>query len=372
MTSSRTFSEHTTARVGGPAGQWVVGDSEAQILSVLQEHPLPADAEREAGRDSLLVLGGGSNLLVSDQGFAGTVLQVAATGVTAEPVGEDGVLVTVAAGHPWDDVVAWTVERGLVGLEALSGIPGSTGATPVQNVGAYGAEVSQTLVDIRAWDRSSRELVVLNNEQLGFGYRDSLLKRSTIEGSPRYVVLSVRFRLTHAVGEPMSSPVRYGELARSLGLTAEMPEDERRAPLAQVRQTVLGLRAGKGMVLDPQDPDTWSTGSFFTNPIVAASKAASLPESAPRFPAGVDHDGTPLVKLSAAWLIDQAGCAKGFGAALTGGRASLSTKHTLAVTNRGGASTEDLLTVARAARDKVEAAFGIRLHPEPVLLGCSL
>lgn len=339
---------------------------------MLAAHPLPPLAEREAGQDTLLVLGGGSNLLVSERGFEGTVLQLAFSSISADPVGDDDVVVTVASGTDWDEVVAWTVERGLVGLETLSGIPGATGATPVQNVGAYGAEVSQTLVDVKAWDRSAQELVVLTNEDLEFGYRNSLLKRSTVAGSPRYVVLEVRFQLSHQPGPAMSTPVRYAELARSLDLAPDAPEVERRASLATVRQMVLQLRAGKGMVLDPSDHDTWSTGSFFTNPIVPQEVAASLPESAPRFPGGTGDEGQPLVKLSAAWLIDKSGCAKGFGAELVHGRASLSTKHTLAVTNRGGATTDDLLAVARAARDRVAENFGITLHPEPVLIGCSL
>ena len=365
------FAENTTARVGGPAGEWIIARTEEEALAVLQQHPLPTQEQRAAGQDSLLVLGGGSNLLVSDAGFGGTVLQLAFTGISAE-LSPDTAVVTVAAGANWDRTVAWTVDHGCSGLEALSGIPGSAGATPVQNVGAYGADVSQTLLDIRAWDRAAGELITLEAEQLEFGYRNSLLKRTTLSGSPRYVVLSVRFALEHRGEETLSAPVRYGELARSLGLEANAAEDERRAPLQDVRAKVLALRAGKGMVLDDADPDTYSTGSFFTNPIVPASAAAGLPEGAPRFPAGQGESGEELVKLSAAWLIDQSGCAKGFGAELTGGRASLSTKHTLAVTNRGTASAEDLLTVARAARDAVKERFGVELHPEPVLLGCSL
>ncbi|WP_150461801.1 UDP-N-acetylmuramate dehydrogenase [Nesterenkonia ebinurensis] len=413
MSTAQTFADHTTARVGGPAEEWITARSEAEALEVLQAHPLPDDQGRAAGLDSLLVLGGGSNLVVSDAGFGGTVLHLAFTGITAEPVnpaGGSGVLipgawtdsaesvrttpapaftpqdhhyvdVTVAAGHSWDAVVAWTVQRGLTGLEALSGIPGAAGAVPVQNVGAYGAEVAQTIVEVRVWDRAAGDILVLSNQDLAFGYRDSLLKRSTVAGSPRYVVLAVRFRLTHRAGAALSAPVRYAELAYSLGLDPAAQEENRRAPLAEVRQKVLALRAGKGMVLDTADHDTWSTGSFFTNPIVlaptipdpgGASSSPALPEEAPRFPAGQNDQGQPLIKLSAAWLIDHAGCGRGFGAELTAGRASLSTKHTLAVTNRGGASTEDLLTVARAARDKVRETFGIVLHPEPVLIGCSL
>lgn len=374
QTVMRRFSDHTTARVGGTAGEWVVAGTEFEALQTLSRHPLPSEEDRAAGGDTLLVLGGGSNLLVADDGFAGTVLQLAFTGITAAPVNDDDgdVLVTVAAGHEWDDVVAWTVQRRYAGLEALSGIPGAAGATPVQNVGAYGAEVSQTLVDVRAWDRLLGEVVTLSNEELDFGYRDSVLKRTTLHGSPRYVVLSVRFRLTHRGEATRSSPVRYAELARSLGLDVNAAEDQRRAPLADVRTTVLALRAGKGMVLDPEDHDTWSTGSFFTNPIVGEDVLATLPEGAPRFPALPDVDGSPRVKLSAAWLIDRAGCQKGFGAELVEGRASLSTKHTLAVTNRGEASTADLLAVAGAVRDRVRETFGIELHPEPVLIGCEL
>lgn len=384
MITPQTFAAHTTARVGGPAGQWIVARGESEAIDILQAHPLPDEATRAAGKDTLLVLGGGSNLLVADKGFEGTVLQLAYTGIAAEPVGEDGVEITVAAGHVWEDVVAWTVERGLAGLETLAGIPGATGATPVQNVGAYGADVSQTIVDVRAWDREDSELLTVTRDDLEFGYRDSLLKRTTINGSPRYVVLSVRFRLTHRAGPAMSAPVRYAELSRALGLDPAAEESQRRAPLAQVREAVLRLRSGKGMVLDSTDHDTWSTGSFFTNPIVTEDVAAMLPEGAPMFPA-VSADGAPRVKLSAAWLIDRAGCGKGFGlpdgpeagrgpegTGLAAGRASLSTKHALAVTNRGSARTEDLLVIARAARQRVSDTFGITLHPEPVLIGCSL
>lgn len=369
-----SFSEHTTARVGGPAGKWIVAATEQRALEVLAQHPLPSEQRRRAGEDTLLVLGGGSNLLVSDAGFAGTVLQLAFDGISDEPAGDgsEDVLVTVAAGHDWDEVVAWSVARRCAGLEALSGIPGAAGATPVQNVGAYGAEVSQTLIDVRAWDRARGEVVTLTHADLDFGYRDSVLKRSTISGSPRYVVLSVRFRLEHRGETTPSAPVRYAELARSLGLDVGAALDARRAPLQDVREKVLALRAGKGMVLDAEDHDTWSTGSFFTNPILRADELPQLPEGAPRFAAGTDSDGTELVKLSAAWLIDRSGCGRGFGAELTEGRASLSTKHTLALTNRGEASTEDLLTVARAVREAVRGRFGVDLHPEPVLIGTSL
>lgn len=401
-----TLAEHTTSRVGGPARAWVRAESEQAAVEAIR-------AADEAG-EPLLVLGGGSNLLVADSGFPGTVVQLAWSGVQrleGEPSGPRGgsesedpedsrtVLVRMAAGQHWDEAVAWTVEQGLSGLEALSGIPGCAGATPVQNVGAYGADVSQTLVSVRAWDREAGQVVELGNGQLEFGYRDSVIKRSLQDelqrlasgepgagASPRWVVLSVDF----ALGAPQAgqgaeegaavAPVRYAQLAGALGV-----EEGTHAPLDAVREHVLALRAGKGMVLDAPDHDTWSTGSFFTNPVVPASVRSRLPEGAPAFAAGEDADGQPLVKLSAAWLIDHAGYAKGFGlpdgpengrgadgTGLAGGRASLSTKHTLALTNRGSARTEDLVTVARAVRDGVEQAWGITLHPEPVLVGCAL
>ncbi|WP_218222053.1 UDP-N-acetylmuramate dehydrogenase [Nesterenkonia sp. Act20] len=381
---SGRFRDHTTARVGGPAGRWIRAETQDQALEVLRAHPLPEEHEREAGRDTLIVLGGGSNLLVSEEGFPGTVLQLAFSGIDTEEHSAGKVLMSVAAGHDWDDAVRFSVARGLTGLEALSGIPGSTGAVPVQNVGAYGADVAQTLKDVQVFDRARGELISFTKEQLRFGYRDSLLKQTTVHGSPRYVALSVRFLLQNRP-DGLSAPVRYGELARTLGLDAESADHERRAPLGEVRRTVLRLRAGKGMVLSDADHDTWSTGSFFTNPIVPRETAAALPADAPKFSAGTDDSGRPLVKLSAAWLIDQAGCGKGFGLpdgpaagrgaqgrGIAEGRASLSTKHTLAVTNRGAATTDDLLTVARAARDQVRTRFGITMHQEPVLIGHAL
>ncbi|MCH8562835.1 UDP-N-acetylmuramate dehydrogenase [Nesterenkonia sp. YGD6] len=380
----RRFRDHTTARVGGPAGRWIRADTQEQALEVLRQHPLPEHAARERGEDTLIVLGGGSNLLVTEDGFPGTVLQLAFQGISTEFHGDRDVLLTVAAGHNWDDVVRFSVARGLTGLEALSGIPGATGAVPVQNVGAYGADVAHTLKDIQAWDRARGELVRFTNAELQFGYRDSVLKQTTVHGSPRYVVLQVRFMLQNRP-DGLSAPVRYGELARTLGLDAESADHERRAPLKEVRSTVLRLREGKGMVLREGDHDTWSTGSFFTNPIVPREVAAALPNGAPQFSAGVDEAGAPMVKLSAAWLIDNAGCGKGFGlpdgpaagrgaqgTGIAGGRAALSTKHTLAVTNRGSATTDDLLAVARAARDQVSTAFGITMHEEPVLIGHAL
>lgn len=387
---SERLAEHTTTRVGGPARAWVTARTEAEAVEAVRA----ADAAGEP----VFVLGGGSNTLMADAGFPGTVVRLAFDGIEVLDGGADAdggdhageaVVVRIAAGHPWDDAVAWTVEHGLGGIEALSGIPGSAGATPVQNVGAYGADVSQVLVSLRAWDREAGAVVELTTADLAFGYRDSVIKRSMLETgapSPRWIVLSIdlRLRRASAAAEP-TAPVRYGQLASALDVA-----EGTHAPLAVVRREVLALRAAKGMVSDPDDPDTWSTGSYFTNPIVPAAVRATLPEGAPAFAAGHAEDGTPLVKLSAAWLIDHAGFAKGFGlpdvapreggpdgrgadgAGLAGGRASVSTKHTLAMTNRGDASTEDVLAIARTVRDGVKARFGVELHPEPMIIGTSL
>lgn len=346
----------TTAAVGGPAGKFVEARTEAEIIEAVGS----AD---DAG-EPLLLIGGGSNLLISDDGFPGTVVRIASEGFTVNA--EDscgGVSVVVQAGHNWDALVEHAVLHAWSGIEALAGIPGATGATPVQNVGAYGADVSQTIAAVRTWDRTRNAVKTFTNSELKFGYRDSILKQTTVNGSPRYIVLTVEFQLP--LGR-MSAPIRYSELARSLGV-----DPGKRAYSTDVRREVLRLRASKGMVLDPADRDTYSTGSFFTNPIVPADVAGRLPESAPRYPAGADG----LVKLSAAWLIDQAGFRKGYGleaGSVSGGRASLSTKHTLAITNRGSASAGDMVAVAREVRSGVVKRFGIELNPEPLLIGLAL
>jgi UDP-N-acetylmuramate dehydrogenase len=336
----------TTLRVGGPAARLVEADTVEEIGRVA--------AECDRAGEPLLVLGGGSNLLIADAGFPGTVLRLTGRGLQAAADG-DAVRVRVDAAEPWDDVVAWSVAEGLAGIEALSGIPGSTAATPIQNVGAYGQEVAEVMCAVHVWDRQLGGAATLAPEQCGFGYRDSLFKRTS-----RFVVHAVEFRLRPG---GVGAAVRYAELARTLGIGVGET-----APVAAVRDAVLALRRGKGMVLDPADHDTWSAGSFFTNPVLSPAVAAAvLPDDAPRYPA---EDG--LVKTSAAWLIEQAGFAKGFGAELTGGRATLSTKHTLALTNRGTASAADLLTLARAVRAGVLERFGIELHHEPVLVGLTL
>lgn len=359
------LSSLTTLGVGGPARNYVEAAAEAEIVAAVR-------AADDAG-EPLLIVGGGSNLVISDDGFDGTVLKIASQGFAVNA--EDscgGASVVVQAGHDWDDFVHQSVLHAWSGLEALSGIPGRTGATPVQNVGAYGTDVAQTIAAVRTWDRAKNAVQTFTNSELNFGYRDSLIKQTTVNGSPRYVVLTVEFQLP--LGR-MSAPVKYAELARRLGVDVGM-----RANSLELRRAVLELRASKGMVLDPGDRDTWSTGSFFTNPIVTAAEADALPAGAPRFPASGGQ-----TKLSAAWLIEHAGFSKGYGLAVEGqtaeghsddgvasGRAALSTKHTLAVTNRGGASAEDILAVAREVRAGVERQFGITLHPEPVLVGCQL
>lgn len=374
MIAPHLLADLTTVRLGGRPARYVEASSELELVTAVRE----ADANGEP----LLVLGGGSNVVVADEGFPGVVVRDARAVIQVEDAGAAGsVSVQVTAGTPWTDVVDRAVDEGWVGVEALAGIPGSTGATPVQNVGAYGQEVSGAVSVARVWDREDSCLRTFDLAGLGFGYRTSALKRSlrgpdgawsSFAPTPRYVVLEVGFRLR--VGT-MSTPVGYGELARRLGV--EVGEC---APLAHVRAAVLELRASKGMVLDVADHDTWSAGSFFTNPVIPTSLAERLPDGAPRFPvrtvdlgmqAGPGPGGAdePLVKTSAAWLIEHAGFAKGYGLP---GPVSLSTKHTLALTNRGGGTTTELLDLARTVRSGVRERFGITLEPEPVLVGVSL
>jgi UDP-N-acetylmuramate dehydrogenase len=342
--SPERLADHTTLHLGGPARSWVRATTEAGLVDAVRR----AD---EVG-EPVLVLAGGSNLVVADDGFPGTVVEVATSGIEPDVTDDDptcgGAVVKVAAGESWDAFVATAVERGWVGVEALSGIPGSVGATPIQNVGAYGQEVSQTIASVRVWDRRLRGFRTFAAADCGFGYRTSRFKADPT----RHVVVEVTFQLRQGA---LGTPVTYAELATALDV-----EPGARAPMSEVRRAVLGLRAGKGMVLDPADHDTWSAGSFFTNPVIAADR---VPEGAPAWP---QPDGT--VKTSAAWLIERAGFGKGYG----DGPARLSSKHTLALTNRGGATTADLLALAREIRDGVEARFAIRLVNEPVLVGCDL
>ena len=346
------LSAHTSLRLGGAARRWVRATTDDELVAAV--------GDADVAGEPVLVLGGGSNLVVADEGFAGTVVEVATRGISADvdDSGDpscSGATVTVAAGESWNDLVATAVERGWIGVEALSGIPGSVGATPIQNVGAYGQDVSQTIARVRVWDRVLRGVRTFAAAECHFGYRTSRFKADP----GRHVVLDVTFQLRQGV---LGAPIAYAELARTLGVA-----EGGRAPLGEVREAVLGLRRGKGMVLDADDHDTWSAGSFFTNPFLTPEQAAALPGDAPRWG---QPDGT--VKSSAAWLIEHAGFGKGHTSAAAGERVGLSTKHTLALTNRGGATTAELLTLAREIRDGVEAAFGVRLVNEPVTLGCTL
>ncbi|MGN6162815.1 MAG: UDP-N-acetylmuramate dehydrogenase [Marmoricola sp.] len=340
------LSDHTTLRLGGAAAEFVVAETEAALIDAVRT----AD---DAGIP-LLVLGGGSNLVIGDGGFGGRVVRIGTRGIStdADPADDltcrNAITVTAEAGEPWDDFVALAVSSGWIGLEALSGIPGLVGATPIQNVGAYGQEVSSTIASVRTWDRRGAAVRTFAAADCDFGYRMSRFKAEP----GRYVVLQVSFLLREGT---LGAPIAYAELANALGAAV----GDRR-PLGDVRDAVLGLRRSKGMVLDAEDHDTWSAGSFFMNPIV---DPATVPAGAPSYP-----QPDARVKTSAAWLIDHAGFAKGYG----GDRVSLSTKHTLALTNRGGARTSDLLALAAEIRDGVRSAYGITLEPEPVLVNCAL
>ncbi|MFD4573800.1 UDP-N-acetylmuramate dehydrogenase [Streptomyces sp. NPDC058417] len=339
----------TTFRLGGPATRLVTATTDAEVVAAVRE--------ADATGTPLLIVGGGSNLVIGDAGFAGTALRIATRGLALT-----GTTLELAAGEVWTDAVARTVEAGLAGVECLAGIPGSAGATPIQNVGAYGQEVSATITEVVAYDRRTGDTVTLGNEECAFSYRHSRFKADP----ERYVVLRVRFALEDADG--LSAPLKYAETARALGVE---PGD--RVPLERARETVLKLRAGKGMVLDPEDHDTWSAGSFFTNPILTDAEFARFRARVterlgadavpPAYPAGEGH-----TKTSAAWLIDKAGFTKGYGT----GPARISTKHTLALTNRGTATTEDLLALAREVVAGVHEAFGITLVNEPVTVGVAI
>lgn len=339
----------TTFRLGGPARRLVTAVSDDEVIAAV--------AEADAAGERLLLIGGGSNLVIADDGFPGTAVRIATRGYRL-----DGTRLELAAGENWSDAVARTVQAGLAGIECLAGIPGSAGATPIQNVGAYGQEVASVVTEVVAYDRAERRTVVIPAADCGFAYRHSRFKADP----ERHVVLRVRFALEDAGG--LSAPLRYAETARALGVDVGA-----RVPAAEARETVLKLRSGKGMVLDPEDHDTWSAGSFFTNPILdEAAFAAFLERVAQRLGADVAPPAYPAgegrTKTSAAWLIDKAGFTKGYG----DGPARISGKHTLALTNRGAARTEDLLALAREVRDGVYDAFGVTLVNEPVTVGCAL
>jgi UDP-N-acetylmuramate dehydrogenase len=340
----------TTFRVGGPAAELVEASTEADLVEAVQA--------ADAAGVPVLVLGGGSNLLVADAGFPGRVVRVATSGLTADVSDCGGAYLRIAAGEPWDEVVARAVREGWQGIEALSGIPGLVGATPVQNVGAYGQQVSDVIASVRAYDRATRAHVTFARADCGFGYRTSRFKSKP----GRYLVLTVDLHLT--LGE-LSTPIGYPELARRLATDLADPLFALgdRAPLTDARVAVLSIRRAKGMVLDDDDRDTWGAGSFFTNPILDIAAAARLPADAPRFPADGDR-----VKTSAAWLIERSGFRRGYGS----GPARVSGKHTLALTNRGDARADDVVALAREIRNGVRDRFGITLEPEPTLVGLSL
>jgi UDP-N-acetylmuramate dehydrogenase len=325
----------TTLRLGGPARDLVTVRREDELVAVVRE--------LDARGEPLLILAGGSNVVIADAGFDGTVVHVVTRGVA-----EDGATLTVQAGEPWDVLVKRAVEAGLAGIECLSGIPGSTGATPIQNVGAYGQDVAQTIEAVRVLDRPSGRVVELARDECGFRYRSSAFK-----GRDDRVVLAVRFALT---ASELSGPIAYAELAARLGVAVG-----ERAPLTDVRDAVLELRRGKGMVVDPADPDSVSAGSFFTNPIVDAD--AFGPLQAAGAPAWPEPDGR--IKTSAAWLIGHAGFERG----QTRGPVGISSKHTLALINRGDATTAQLVALAREVAEAVQARFGVALVPEPVFVG---
>ncbi|MEU4566552.1 UDP-N-acetylmuramate dehydrogenase [Micromonospora sp. NPDC023956] len=344
----RSLARHTTLGLGGRANRLVTAATAEEIVQRVRE------AHRHD--EPVLLLAGGSNVVIGDVGFEGTAVLVRSRGFRVVAEDADTVTLRVSAGEPWDDLVATTVANGWSGVECLSGIPGSAGATPIQNVGAYGQEVAETVTGVQVYDRHDGTVGRIDAADCGFAYRSSIFR-----SNDRWVVLSVDFRLHRS---PLSTPVRYAELARALGVGVGD-----RVPLAEARDTVRRLRAGKGMVLDPADPDTRSVGSFFTNPVLHRAayellreRAADLGEP-PSWPGAGD-----MVKVSAAWLIDKAGFTKGHpgpeGVAISG-------KHTLALTNRSGtASTAALIDLARQIRDGVHDRFGVTLHPEPVLVNC--
>ncbi len=332
----------TTLGIGGPATDFVRAETVDEIREVI--------AWAEAQREPLFILGGGSNVLIADHGFDGVVLQIDLRGTTVLTEDTGAVTVHVAAGERWDDFVAFAVDRGWAGIECLSGIPGLTGATPIQNVGAYGEEVSETIIGVEAIERDTGRVVTLTNRECGFGYRQSVFKNAAKD---RYVVTAVTFRL-----KPRgSATIRYPELQKYLDEHEIDASD-----LQQVRGAVIAIRKRKGMVLDPSDPDTRSDGSFFMNPVVTPARFEEIrrdAENIPHFPSG------DQIKLSAAWLIEQTGFHKGF----AHGNVGLSSKHTLAVINRGGGTSREVLELVGMIQDRVRERFGVEMQPEPSFIG---
>ena len=336
-----TLDKYTSLRVGGPAKSIVNVSTEAEIIAAIEA----------AGDSPVLVIGGGSNVLISDNGFEGTVIHIANNQAESEVDACSGATLTIGAGEDWDQFVATTISRGFAGLETLSGIPGTVGAAPIQNIGAYGHEVSEFITRVRTYDRQVKAIKTFTNAECEFEYRNSHFKKHP----GRYIVLSVQFQIR--TGE-ISTPITYAELAKKLGI-----EVGEKAPVVDTRKAVMELRAAKGMLLNPNDKDSWSAGSFFTNPIVSTEIASALPEGAPKWPTS---DGR--VKTSAAWLIEHSGIDKG----QSHGGAAVSTKHVLALTNTGNATAEEIAQLAREVRASVQAKFGITLEPEVNLVGITL
>jgi len=335
------LSKYTSLRVGGPATKIVQVSTEAQIIAAIEE----------AGDTPILIMGGGTNVLIADKGFDGTVIRISNNSVQSEVDACSGATLTIGAGEDWDVFVQTTINSGFAGLETLSGIPGTVGAAPIQNIGAYGHEVSEFITRVRTYDRELKEIYTFTNSQCEFTYRNSYFKAHP----GRYVVLDVQFQLR--IGE-FSAPITYLELSKKLGIE---PGDK--ASVVATRAAVLELRASKGMLLSPDDHDSWSAGSFFTNPIISQQAADALPDAAPKWPL---NDGR--VKISAAWLIENAGMHKGDEV----GGARISTKHVLALTNSGDATAADIAELAKRARNQVKEIFGITLEAEVNLIGIEI
>jgi UDP-N-acetylmuramate dehydrogenase len=335
------LSQFTSFRVGGPAKKVIQVSTESEIIAAIEE----------AGDSPVLIIGGGTNMLISDKGFDGTVIHISNNSVQAEVDACSGATLTIGAGEDWDNFVQTTIDRGFAGLETLSGIPGTVGAAPIQNIGAYGHEVSEFITRVRTYDRQLKEIYTFTNSQCEFTYRNSYFKAHP----GRYIVLDVQFQIR--IGE-MSDPITYLELAKKLGV--ELGD---KAPVKETRTAVLELRASKGMLLSQDDHDSWSAGSFFTNPIVSQQQADQLPNAAPKWPL---IDGR--VKISAAWLIENSGTHKGDEV----GGARISTKHVLALTNSGTATASDIAELAKRARNQVKEVFGITLEAEVNLVGVEI
>jgi UDP-N-acetylmuramate dehydrogenase len=335
------FRDLTSLRVGGPAKKFVEVATESEIIAAIES----------AGDSPILIMGDGTNMLVSDQGFEGVVIRISNHALAAEVDACSGATLTIGAGENWDEFVATTIERGFAGLETLSGIPGSVGAAPIQNIGAYGHEVSEFITRVRTYDREKKVVKTFTNQECEFEYRNSHFKSHP----GKYVVLDVQFNLRQ--GE-FTTPITYQELADKLGITVG-----EKAGISDTRKAVLELRASKGMLLNPKDQDSWSAGSFFTNPIISKEIADTLPADAPRWPT---QDGR--VKTSAAWLIEKSGIHKGD----THGGARVSTKHVLALTNSGNATASEIAELAKTAKQAVQQKFGITLEAEVNLIGITL